>query len=144
MPQSIKQQYTVNANDFVAAGAVSAAVKKTLKQLGFPNEMIRRTSIAMYEGEINMVIHAEGGVIDVEIFDDRIIITLADKGPGIPDIESALKEGWSTATDAVREMGFGAGMGLPNIRKNTDGFELTSEIGVGTTLKITIETREEG
>lgn len=142
MSESIKQHYTVSANDFVAAGAVSAAVKKMLKQLGFPSDFIRRTSVAMYEGEINMVIHADGGVIDVEIFDDRIEIVLTDKGPGIPDIDLAMQEGWSTASDAVRELGFGAGMGLPNIKRNTDDFELTSEVGVGTTLKITIRMKE--
>lgn len=143
MSESLKQSYSVSAGDFVAAGAVSAAVKKTLKQLGFPTDIIRRTSIAMYESEINMVIHADGGTIDVEIFDDHVAITFTDTGPGIPDIEMALQEGFSTATDAVRELGFGAGMGLPNIKKNSDGFELSSEVGVGTTLKITIESREE-
>lgn len=143
MPESLKQRYTVSANDFVAAGAASAAVKKTLKQLGFPPDFIRRASIAMYEGEINMVIHADGGVAEVEIDENSVVITLTDTGPGIPDLELAMKEGWSTASEAARELGFGAGMGLPNIKKNSDGFELSSEVGVGTKLVITIKIRDE-
>lgn len=142
MADSLKQSYNVSANDFVAAGAASASAKKTLKQLGFPPDFIRRASIAMYEGEINMVIHADGGTAELEIEEDKVTITLTDKGPGIPDIELAMQEGWSTASDAVRELGFGAGMGLPNIKKHSDGFELTSEVGIGTKLVITIEERD--
>ena len=138
MADTLKQQYNVTADDFAAAGAASAAVKKTLKQLGFSPDFIRRTSIAMYEGEINMVIHGGGGIAEAEITEDRVIITLTDEGPGIADIDLAMKEGWSTASDSVREMGFGAGMGLPNIKKQSDDFSLTSEVGVGTTLIITI------
>jgi anti-sigma regulatory factor (Ser/Thr protein kinase) len=138
MQEIIKQRYNVSADDFTAAGAASAAVKKTLKQLGFPADFIRRTSIAMYEGEINLVIHGGGGGAEVEIAEDSIKITLTDQGPGIPDIELAMKEGWSTAPDSVRELGFGAGMGLPNIKKQSDSYELISEVGVGTTLIINI------
>jgi len=140
MTESLKQRYDVSANDFAAAGAASAAVKKTLKQLDFPPDFIRRTSIAMYEGEINMVIHGEGGVAEVEVLEDSVIITLKDQGPGIADISMAMKEGFSTASDSVRELGFGAGMGLPNIKKQSDDFHITSELGVGTTLVITIKT----
>ncbi|MCL2628747.1 MAG: ATP-binding protein [Oscillospiraceae bacterium] len=140
MSESLKQRYDVSAHDFASAGAASAAVKKTLKQLGFPPDFIRRTSIAMYEGEINMVIHGEGGVADVEVLEDSVIITLTDQGPGIADISMAMKEGFSTASDSVRELGFGAGMGLPNIKKQSDDFQITSELGVGTTLVITIRT----
>jgi len=139
MTESLKHRYDVSANDFAAAGAASAAVKKTLKQLGFPPDFIRRTSIAMYEGEINMVIHGDGGVAEVEILEDSVIITLKDQGPGIPDINMAMKEGFSTASDSVRELGFGAGMGLPNIKKQSDDFSISSELGVGTTLVITIK-----
>jgi len=139
MSESLKQHYDVSAGDFAAAGAASAAVKRTLKQLGFPADFIRRTSIAMYEGEINMVIHGDGGVADIEILEDSIIITLKDKGPGIADIDMAMKEGFSTASDSIRELGFGAGMGLPNIKKQSDDFSITSELGVGTTLVITIK-----
>ena len=142
MTESLKQRYDVSANDFAAAGAASAAVKKTLKQLGFPPDFIRRTSIAMYEGEINMVIHGDGGVAEVEVLEDSIIITLKDQGPGIADINLAMKEGFSTASDSVRELGFGAGMGLPNIKKQSDDFKITSELGVGTTLVITIKQND--
>ena len=138
MSDVLKQQHYVSADDFVSAGTASAAVKKTLKQLGFSPDFIRRTSIAMYEGEINMVIHGGGGVAEAEIAEDHIKITLTDEGPGIPDINLAMQEGWSTASDSVREMGFGAGMGLPNIKKQSDDFSITSEVGKGTTLMITI------
>ena len=138
MSEVLKQHYTVDADDFVAAGAASAAVKKTLKQLGFSPDFIRRTSIAMYEGEINMVIHGGGGVAEIEIAEDYVKITLTDQGPGIADINLAMQEGFSTASDSVRELGFGAGMGLPNIKKQSDSFSLTSEVGVGTTLVITL------
>ena len=143
MSEVLKQRYEVSADDFAAAGAASAAVKKTLKQLGFSADFIRRTSIAMYEGEINMVIHSEGGVAEVDIAEDHIIITLTDKGPGVENIELAMQEGWSTATDSIRELGFGAGMGLPNIKKQSDDFKINSEVGVGTTLVITIRAAAE-
>ncbi|MDR2599208.1 MAG: ATP-binding protein [Oscillospiraceae bacterium] len=140
MSQVLTQKYVVGADDFAAAGAASAAVKKTLKQLNFPVDFIRRASIAMYEGEINMVIHGGGGVASVEIYEDCVKIILTDKGPGIPDIEQAMQEGYSTATDSIRELGFGAGMGLPNIKKQSDDFEITSEVDKGTTLIITINS----
>jgi len=140
MAEILKQQYSVSADDFASAGAASAAVKRTLKQLGFSPDFIRRTSIAMYEGEINMVIHGGGGVADAEIAEDHIRITLTDQGPGIADINQAMQEGFSTASDSVRELGFGAGMGLPNIKKQSDDFSLTSELGKGTTLVITIKS----
>ena len=135
----LKQRYVVSADDFVSAGAASAAVKKTLKQLGCSPDFIRRTSIAMYEGEINMVIHGGGGIADVEISENQVTITLTDEGPGIADISLAMKEGFSTAPDKVREMGFGAGMGLPNIKKQSDDFDLISEVGKGTTLIIQLK-----
>ena len=138
MPDVLKQQYNVNADDFVSAGTASAAVKKTLKQLGFSPDFIRRASIAMYEGEINVVIHGGGGTAEAEIAEDYVKITLSDNGPGIADIDLAMKEGWSTASDSIREMGFGAGMGLPNIKKQSDEFSITSEVGKGTKLIITI------
>jgi len=137
-PEVLKQRYVVSADDFIAAGAASAAVKKTLKQLGFSSEFIRRTSIAMYEGEINMVIHGGGGVADIEIAEEYVKVTLTDQGPGIADINLAMTEGWSTASDSVRELGFGAGMGLPNIKKQSDDLQIISEVGKGTTLVITI------
>ena len=138
MPDILMQRYDVNADDFVSAGAASAAVKKTLKQLGFSPDFIRRTSIAMYEGEINMVIHGGGGVAEVEITEENVKITLTDQGPGIENIDLAMQEGFSTASESVRELGFGAGMGLPNIKKQSDAFDITSEVGVGTTLIISM------
>ena len=113
-------------------------VKKNLNQIGFSPEVIRRVSIAMYEGEINMVIHAGGGEIDVEITEDAIRMVLADHGPGIENVELAMKEGYSTAPDNIRCLGFGAGMGLPNIKKYSDEFRLETELGVGTTLYLTV------
>jgi len=137
-PDVLRQKYTVCANDFASAGAASAAVKKTLKQLGFSPDFIRRTSIAMYEGEINMVIHGGGGIAEAEIAEDYVKITLTDEGPGIADIDLAMQEGFSTASETIRELGFGAGMGLPNIKKQADDIKLTSDVGVGTTLVISL------
>jgi len=138
MSESLIQHYTISADDFAAAGAASAAVKKTLKQLGLSPEIIRRASIAMYEGEINTVIHGGGGTAEVEIAEDYIKISLHDQGPGIPDVDLAMKEGFSTASDLVRELGFGAGMGLPNIKKHSDDLQIVTEVGKGTTLHITV------
>jgi len=134
----LTRTYEVCGDDFSRAGEASGAVKKTLKDLGFRPEVIRRVAIAMYEAEINMVIHAEGGVITAVISPESVSIEFADRGPGIPDISLAMQEGWSTATEDVRNLGFGAGMGLPNIKKNVDGFDISSQEGVGTTLKISI------
>lgn len=130
--------YEVNGDDFSVAGENSSKVKKTLKQLGFSPDFIRRVAIAMYEAEINMVIHANGGHIDVEITPERIKINLCDNGPGIPDLEKAMQEGFSTATNKVRELGFGAGMGLPNIKKYSDELNIKTEIGKGTNVEIII------
>ncbi len=130
--------YNVDGNDFTLAGEISSKVKKQLKQLGIPPETIRKVAIAMYEAEINMVIHANGGTIDIEITPEDIHIVFADTGPGIPDINKAMQEGYSTASNEVRELGFGAGMGLPNIKKNSDEMNITTEIGVGTTIDLII------
>ncbi len=136
--ESIKLNYKVDGENFISAGEASSATKATLKQLGFPSDVIRKVAIAMYEAEINMVIHAHGGTADVEILPDRIEIVLADRGPGIPNIDLAMTEGYSTAPDDVRSLGFGAGMGLPNIKKYSDDLKIETELGVGTTLRITI------
>ncbi|MBE6765373.1 MAG: anti-sigma regulatory factor [Ruminococcaceae bacterium] len=130
--------YDVAGDDFTRAGEASAQVKKTLKKLGYNSDAIRRTAIAMYEAEINMVIHAGGGEIDAEIYPDRIEILMADTGPGIPDIEKAMQEGYSTAPENVRSLGFGAGMGLPNIKKYTDDLKIETELGKGTKLYLTV------
>ncbi len=126
--------FEVSGDDFTSAGQASVQVKKNLRQLGFDNEIIRRVSIAMYEGEINMVIHAGGGTADVIVTEEYIEISLVDQGPGIKDIEKAMQAGYSTATETIRSLGFGAGMGLPNMKKNTDSMHITSEVGVGTRI----------
>jgi len=135
---SIKLHYVVPGDDFTRAGAASGDVKRNLKTLGISPSIIRNVSIAMYEGEINMVIHAGGGVIDVEITETEIIMTLADKGPGIENVELAMSEGFSTAPDNIRSLGFGAGMGLPNIKKYTDEFSIDTKVGEGTTLNLKV------
>ncbi len=136
MSEPIKLTFDVDGTNFAAAGDASMQLKKELRTLGFPRDVIRRASIAMYEGEINMVIHAGGGIAEVLIDPEWIDITLADQGPGIPDISLAMKEGYSTAPEEVRNIGFGAGMGLPNMKKNTDEFSIESTVGVGTTVRM--------
>ncbi len=136
---AIVLKYSISPDDFTRAGEASSDVKSKLKQMGVPPEAIRKVAIAMYEGEINMVIHAKGGEITVEITPECILMILADVGPGIPDVEKAMTAGYSTAPDEVRSLGFGAGMGLPNMKKYTDGMKIETELGVGTT--ITMEVR---
>ena len=135
---SVHLHYEVSGEDFTRAGEASGAVKKRLKALGYNTDAIRRVAIAMYEAEINMVIHADGGYIDVDIYPDHVDVLLADHGPGIPDVEKAMTEGFSTAPDNVRSLGFGAGMGLPNIKKYTDDMRIETTIGVGTNLYLTV------
>lgn len=138
MSNAIHLHYEVSGEDFTRAGEASGAVKKRLKSLGYDPDAIRRVAIAMYEAEINMVIHADGGFCDVDIYPDRVEILLSDHGPGIPDVEKAMQEGYSTAPDNVRSLGFGAGMGLPNIRKYSDEMRIETTIGVGTNLYLTV------
>ena len=135
---NIRLHYDVPGDDFTRAGEASSAVTRKLKQLGFQPDVIRRVAIAMYEGEINMVIHAGGGEADVEILPGRVTAVLTDHGPGIPDVEQAMQEGWSTAPDNVRNLGFGAGMGLPNIKKYTDQMDIQTEVGKGTVMTMTV------
>lgn len=139
--EPIVQLYEVPGNDFTRAGEASSKVKGILKKLGYDLDAIRRVSIAMYEGEINMVIHAHGGTAKVEIFPDRVEILLSDHGPGIADLEKAMEEGYSTAPDEVRALGFGAGMGLPNMKKCCDDLQINSVIGKGTDVYMTIRVR---
>ena len=136
---TLSLKYDVPGDDFTRAGEASAAVKRTLKQLGFPSDAIRRVAIAMYEGEINMVIHAGGGEADIDILPDKVTVVLTDHGPGIPDVEKAMQEGWSTAPDNIRSLGFGAGMGLPNMKKYTDQMAIETVIGAGTTMTLTVQ-----
>ena len=138
MSEQLVFEYVIDGDNFTLAGNASVAVKKKLRWLGISPEIIRRVSIAMYEGEINMVIHAGGGKATVSVSSDEIEIVLADKGPGIPNVDLAMKEGFSTAPDNIRDLGFGAGMGLPNMKKNTDTMDIKTEIGEGTTIRMTI------
>lgn len=135
---TLSLQYQVDGTDFTRAGEASAAVKKVLRQLGVPHEVIRKVAIALYEGEINMVIHADGGIIDVEITDTQVQMVLKDTGKGIADIALAMQEGYSTAPDEVRSLGFGAGMGLCNMKKYSDFMEIESTVGVGTTVTMRV------
>ena len=138
MTESLKFHFDVDGDNFVSAGQASVQVKKNLRRLGLPPEIIRQVSIALYEGEINMVIHADGGSADVIVYEDKIEIILADKGPGIPDIDLAMQEGYSTATENVRSLGFGAGMGLPNMKKYSDKMTIDTVIGEGTTVTMEV------
>jgi len=130
--------YDVPGDDFSQAGAASGTVKRILKQLGLDPQVVRKMSIALYEGEINMVIHAGGGEIDVGIDDEKITAVLTDHGPGIADLSLAMQDGWSTASEQVRDLGFGAGMGLPNMKKYADLLDIQTEVGVGTAVTITV------
>ncbi len=129
-------EYNVDGGNFTRAGYASSEIKKLLKRLNVDQSIIKRTVVASYEAEVNVVAHAYSGTIYVDVFDDAIRITFKDEGPGIEDIEQAMQEGYSTASEAVREMGFGAGMGLSNIKKNADSLDITSEVDKGTTLVI--------
>ena len=137
---AIRLHYTVPGDDFTRAGEASADLKARLKKLGIPADAVRKVAIALYEGEINLAIHAGGGEADVEILPDRVSMVLTDHGPGIPDVEQAMQEGWSTAPDNVRSLGFGAGMGLPNIKKYTDYMDIKTEIGAGTRMTLVVRS----
>ena len=138
MSEVLNFHFNVDGNDFTSAGQASIQIKKNLRRLGLDPETIRRVSIAMYEGEINMVIHAHGGEADVNVYEDRIEIILKDNGPGIENIEQAMQEGFSTAHDQIRSLGFGAGMGLPNMKRYTDHMKIESEVGIGTTVTMRV------
>ncbi|HAN20776.1 MAG: anti-sigma regulatory factor [Clostridiales bacterium GWF2_36_10] len=138
MSEAIKFHFDVDGENFTSAGEASVQIKQKLRQLGFAPDIIRRVSISMYEGEINMVIHAGGGIADVTVHPEQITIVLEDHGPGIADIELAMQEGFSTAPDTVRSLGFGAGMGLPNMKRYTDEMHIESELGKGTKLTMTV------
>ena len=132
-------RYEVPGDDFTRAGEASGKLKQELKQLGLAPDVVRRVAIALYEGEINMVIHANGGFIDVYLTDSEIKMVLADSGPGIENVELAMTVGYSTAPDNVRSLGFGAGMGLPNMQKYTDRMHIESTVGVGTTVTMAVD-----
>jgi anti-sigma regulatory factor (Ser/Thr protein kinase) len=135
---ALKFSFKVDGDDFTSAGRASVQIKKNLRELGISPEIIRRVSIAMYEGEINMVIHAGGGEADVFVEGDCVTIVLCDQGPGIPNIDLAMQEGYSTAPDNIRSLGFGAGMGLPNMKRYTDYMHIDSVVGKGTTITMKV------
>ena len=138
MSETLSFRFEVDGHDFTSAGQASVQVKKDLRRIGVDSDTIRRVSIAMYEGEINMVIHAGGGVAVITVTEECVEIVLEDKGPGIADIEQAMQAGFSTASDSVRSLGFGAGMGLPNMKRYTDYMDIQSTVGVGTTVTMRV------
>lgn len=142
MSEALTFHFTVDGDDFTSAGHASVQVKKNLRQLGISPEIIRRVSIAMYEGEINMVIHAGGGTADIMVEEDYIEIVLKDTGPGIKNINEAMQEGFSTAPDSIRSLGFGAGMGLPNMKRYSDYMDIQSSVGVGTTITMRVNINQ--
>ena len=139
MADCVNFHFEIDGDNFTSAGEASVAIKKLLRQMEIAPNTIRRVSVAMYEGEINMVIHANGGTADVNVYCDKIEIILKDNGPGIPDIALAMQEGYSTAPDTIRSLGFGAGMGLPNMKRYTDDMRIESEVGKGTTVYMTVK-----
>ena len=140
--ETLHLNYEVAGGDLSRAGEASSSVKQTLRKLGYDSDTVRRVSVCMYEGEINMVIHADGGTASVAVGLDRITIVLRDHGPGIPDVEQAMQAGFTTAADSVRDLGFGAGMGLPNMKKYSDSMTIESVLGVGTTVTMVINIPE--
>ena len=136
--ETIKLSYPVEGGDFIGAGEASSQMKMTLKKLDLPQETIRRAAICMYEGEINMVIHADGGFAQVDVDLDQITLRMVDHGPGIPNLGQAMEEGFSTAGPEVRSLGFGAGMGLPNMKRYSDEMDIETEVGKGTTVTMRI------
>lgn len=139
--RQVRLEFDVDGDNFMSAGTASEEVKHNLKKLGLPPDIIRRVAIVMYEGEINMVIHAKGGKARVDISDNEISVSLQDTGPGIPDVALAMQEGYSTAPDNIRSLGFGAGMGLPNMKRYSDEMEILTEVGKGTTVNMKIRLK---
>jgi len=140
----MKMEFDIRGMDFTRAGEASARIKKALQMVGMKVETIKKTVIVAYEAELNVVIHARQGTMKVRVCPDRVELTVVDEGPGIPDISLALQEGYSTAPPHIREMGFGAGMGLPNIKRCSDELEIESEVGTGTILKAVIINHPDG
>lgn len=132
----MKQSFKVESGDFTKAGAVSSAVKRTLKQLGISPKLIKRVVVSLFEAEVNVIAHSYGGIIDFSINPSCINLAIIDTGPGIPDLDKAMQEGWSTASDEIREMGYGAGMGLPNMKKNADILDIYTKEGDHTEIRM--------
>ncbi|MGI6172770.1 MAG: ATP-binding protein [Christensenellales bacterium] len=132
----LREVYPIEAGNFTSAGEASGQIKQILKKLGVPSNVVRRVSVAAYEVELNLVIHSHGGEMELKVLPDKVELDIRDRGPGIPNLDLAMKEGFSTATDDVRTMGFGAGMGLPNMRRNATSFSISSTVGVGTVIEM--------
>lgn len=132
----LHEVFPVQAGDFQTAGEASGKIKRILKKLGVDSAIVRRVSVAAYEVELNLVIHSLGGEMELIVQPDKLEMNVRDQGPGIPDLDLAMSEGYSTASDEVRMMGFGAGMGLPNIKRNADVFHIQSQPGIGTTIEM--------
>ena len=140
--RTLEQEFEVKGGDFARAGAVSCQIKNLLKELGLKAPVVRRVAIATYEAEMNVIMYAARGRVSVAVTPEEVRIVVADEGPGIPDIDLAMKEGYSTATPEMRALGFGAGMGLPNIKKNADRLKVSSDVGRGTRVEILIRAEE--
>ena len=138
MNELLHEVYPVEKGAFETAGEVSGTIKRMLRKLGVPSQVIRRVSVASYEVELNLVIHSLGGQMEITIEPESVTLDVSDRGPGIPDLDLAMQEGWSTASDEVRTLGFGAGMGLPNMKKYTDDMKIETELGVGTTITMDV------
>lgn len=138
----LKNTYEVNAGEFQTAGDASASIKRKLKQIGIGGTVLRRVAVASYEAELNLIIHSHGGQLTLEMTPSSIILTSADVGPGIADLSKAMQEGYSTASEEARDLGFGAGMGLPNMKRNADSFSIESELGKGTTIQMRFDVKD--
>lgn len=132
----IRDSYPVQTSAYESAGDASANIKRKLKQLGIDSAILRRIAVASYEAELNLIIHSHGGELIMEMTPQNIVLISKDVGPGIADINQALKEGYSTASEEARDLGFGAGMGLPNMKRNADSFDISSKLGEGTTIQM--------
>ncbi len=142
MEPEFRFSFPIPAQDFRRAGDAASKIKRLMKQAGLPSGVTRRAAVIAYEAEMNLVIHSVGGELTLEITPERVVIQAVDTGPGIPNIDLAMQEGWSTASDEIRELGFGAGMGLPNMKRNADGFSIHSEVGTGTELTASIAMQQ--
>ncbi len=138
-----EEVFTIEGKDYLQGGAVSIVIKKILERFDYSPETVRRTAIIVYEAEMNITLYADRGQIKLMAFQEEIRLLIEDEGQGIIDIDLALQDGFSTATAEMREMGFGAGMGLPNIRRNSNQFSISSTVGTGTTLSITVQPKVE-
>ena len=136
MDELLTFTYTISGDDFTRAGEASSAIKRTLRQLGVSSSIMRRVAVAAYEAEMNLIIHSLGGQMEFQVSQDGVLLVSRDVGPGIPDISMAMKEGYSTASEEIRMMGFGAGMGLPNMQRNCDRFDIQSRMGEGTVISM--------